>query len=276
MKKERLLIDTSKLLLNEGQLEWLPSNPRTWTRQDLDKMKASIERDPDFLEDRPALIVPYTKGKFIVFGGNMRTAACEEMNRPTIPAMKYIPETDDDRETIKRRAVLDNGSFGAWDFDELANKWDDLPLTDWGVPAWNLNGCTGGGEGDAEKKKTEILSGLQYDPLYYEPKNKPELRLADCINDEKFRAKIATLDEYQLTDEQKATLRMFAYRFLKIDFEAVANYYFFNATEEEKKAMERLRLVLVDNGSLGGFVEDAMIRISDLSREEALNNGDED
>ena len=136
MKKERLLIDTSKLLLNEGQLEWLPSNPRTWTRQDLDKLKASIERDPDFLEDRPALIVPYTKGKFIVFGGNMRTAACEEMNRPTIPAMKYIPETEDDRETIKRRAVLDNGSFGAWDFDELANKWDDLPLTDWGVPAW--------------------------------------------------------------------------------------------------------------------------------------------
>ena len=117
-------------------MEWLPSNPRTWTRQDLDKLKASIERDPDFLEDRPALIVPYTKGKFIVFGGNMRTAACEEMNRPTIPAMKYIPETDDDRETIKRRAVLDNGSFGAWDVDELANKWDDLPLNDWGVPAW--------------------------------------------------------------------------------------------------------------------------------------------
>lgn len=138
MKKERVLIETSKLLLNEGQLEWLPGNPRTWTRQDLDKMKASIERDPDFLDDRPALIVPYTKGKFIVFGGNMRTAANQELNRPTIPAMKYIPETDDDRETIKRRAVLDNGSWGAWDFDELANKWDDLPLTDWGVPAWGM------------------------------------------------------------------------------------------------------------------------------------------
>ena len=148
MKKERLTIDTSKLLLNEGQLEWLPSNPRTWTRQDLDKLKASIERDPDFLEDRPALIVPYTKGKFIVFGGNMRTAACEEMNRPTIPAMKYIPETDDDRETIKRRALLDNGSFGAWDFDELANKWDDLPLTDWGVPAW---------EEEEEEEELEVV-----------------------------------------------------------------------------------------------------------------------
>lgn len=138
MKKERLLIETSKLLLNEGQLDWLPSNPRTWTRQDLDKLKASIERDPDFLEDRPALIVPYKKDKFIVFGGNMRTAANQELNRPTMPAMKYIPETDEDRETIKRRAVLDNGSFGAWDFDALANEWSDLPLTDWGIPAWGM------------------------------------------------------------------------------------------------------------------------------------------
>jgi hypothetical protein len=38
---------------------------------------------------------------------------------------------------MKEIVLKDNGSWGAWDFDELANKWDDLPLTDWGVPAWN-------------------------------------------------------------------------------------------------------------------------------------------
>ena len=32
--------------------------------------------------------------------------------------------------------MKDNGSFGSWDFDELANAWDDMPLTDWGIPAW--------------------------------------------------------------------------------------------------------------------------------------------
>ena len=173
MKKERLLIETSKLLLNEGQLEWLPSNPRTWTRQDLDKLKASIERDPDFLEDRPALIVPYTKGKFIVFGGNMRTAANQELNRPTMPAMKYIPETDEDRETIKRRALLDNGSFGAWDFDALANEWDDLPLTDWGIPAWNVEEEVKKVQKDEEKAAqvpfTEILGEEHnYVVLYFD------------------------------------------------------------------------------------------------------------
>ena len=32
--------------------------------------------------------------------------------------------------------MKDNGSFGAWDYDALANEWDDLPLADWGVPSW--------------------------------------------------------------------------------------------------------------------------------------------
>jgi DNA modification methylase len=55
----------------------------------------------------------------------------------TVPAVVYYPETDEDRLTVKRRAMKDNGSFGAWDYDALANEWDDLPLQDWGVPAWD-------------------------------------------------------------------------------------------------------------------------------------------
>ena len=46
---------------------------------------------------------------------------------------------------------------------------------------------------------------------------------------------------------------------MKIDFENVANYYFFNACEEEQKVMERLRLVLCDAG-LDGFIEDDILR----------------
>ena len=268
-------IPIEKIELNTGQIEGLPANPRQWTRDDIDRIAASLKETPELFEMRPCIVYPLEGGaKFVLLAGNLRFCGARQNEMKDVPCC-VVPR-DMSIAKMKEIVLKDNGSWGAWDFDALANEWDDLPLTDWGIPAWNPNGGTGGGEGDAEKKKTEILSGLQYDALYYEPKNKPELRLADCINDEKFRAKIATLDEYQLTDEQKATLRMFAYRFLKIDFEAVANYYFFNATEEEKKAMERPRLVLVDNGSLGGFVEDAMIRISDLSREEALNNGDED
>ena len=139
MNKARLNIATSKLVGNSGQLDWLPRNPRTWTAGDLERTKRSIERDGDFLEDRPLLVVPAESGKgerYIVFGGNLRLKACRENGVKTAPAVIYFPETDEDRETVKRRAMLDNGSFGSWDYDALANEWDDLPLVDLGIPAW--------------------------------------------------------------------------------------------------------------------------------------------
>ena len=53
------------------------------------------------------------------------------------------------------------------------------------------------------------------------------MKLIDAIDFTKFNEKVKALDEYDLTDEEKEVLKMFAYRFLKIDFEQVANYYFF-------------------------------------------------
>ena len=156
MNKARLNIATSKLVGNSGQLDWLPRNPRTWTAGDLERTKRSIERDPDFLEDRPLLVVPAESGKgerYIVFGGNLRLKACRENGVKTAPAVIYFPETDEDRETVKRRAMLDNGSFGSWDYDALANEWDDLPLVDLGIPAWepeqDADGFGAGEEGPA-------------------------------------------------------------------------------------------------------------------------------
>lgn len=108
--------------------------------------------------------------------------------------------------------------------------------------------------------KTKELSKLQYNACYYEPKETPALKMEDCVNLDKFNAKLQALKEYDLTEKQREVLKLFAYRFIKIDFESVANYYAFNATEEEKKAIERLRLVLVDNGEQG-FIEDEMLRI---------------
>ena len=139
MNKARLNIATSKLVGNTGQLDWLPRNPRTWTAGDLERTKRSIERDGDFLEDRPLLAVPAESGKgerYIVFAGNLRLKACKESGVKSAPVVVYFPETDEDRETVKRRAMLDNGSFGSWDYDALANEWDDLPLVDLGIPAW--------------------------------------------------------------------------------------------------------------------------------------------
>ena len=138
MKKQRIKAKVSDLVLNEGQLDWLPENPRSWTRTDIDRTIESLKRDPDFQEDNPLKVVPFGD-KMLVFAGNLRTTASKELGWDTFEAMLYEPETDEDRATIKRRAILDNGSFGAWDYDRLANEWDDMPLCDFGVPAWETD-----------------------------------------------------------------------------------------------------------------------------------------
>jgi hypothetical protein len=138
MQKERTTLKVAALLNNEGQLGWLPTNPRQWTKSDIDLTAQSLTNDPDFLEDRPLLVVPGPTAKsFIVFAGNLRLTAARQLKIKEVPGIIYTPENETDQLTIKRRSVLDNGSFGAWDYDALANEWDDLPLGDWGVPAWN-------------------------------------------------------------------------------------------------------------------------------------------
>lgn len=141
MRKERDILKVSQLETNNGQLGWLPKNPRQWTQTDIDRTKASIQEDTDFLEDRPLLVCPGLVGKYVVFGGNLRLTAARSLKLKEVPVVVYCldeggPEQDEIRETIKRRAMKDNGSFGAWDYDALANEWDDLPLADWGVPSW--------------------------------------------------------------------------------------------------------------------------------------------
>lgn len=142
MKKQRIRARVADLILNEGQLDWLPENPRSWTRTDIDRTIESLKRDPDFQEDNPLKVVPFGD-KMLVFAGNLRTTASKELGWDTFEAMLYEPETDEDRATVKRRAILDNGSFGAWDYDRLANEWDDLPLCDFGVPAWDTENLEG-------------------------------------------------------------------------------------------------------------------------------------
>ena len=150
MKKDRLNLPTALLLPNLGQLEWLPKNPRQWTQDDIDRTAKSIREDEDFLEDRPLLVTPQGK-KWIIFAGNLRRTAAAQAGVKTLPCVVYLPETDEDYDTIKRRAMKDNGSFGSWDYDELANSWDDLPLEDFGVPAW---GEQTGQDGEIEPNNT--------------------------------------------------------------------------------------------------------------------------
>ena len=143
---QRIAIDLIEM--NTGQIDGLPSNPRQWTKAQLDNLKASIEETPELLEAR-GCIVDYHEGKYVCLGGNMRYAACKALGMSELPCY-VVPEGTT---LLKKKQIVakDNVSMGDWDFDALANEWSDMDLEGWGVPIppeW-------GAACDTDKKATE-------------------------------------------------------------------------------------------------------------------------
>lgn len=154
---EIVKIKVSQLSANTGQLESLPANPRQWTRDELRKLAASLRETPELFEARPCLVYPH-EGKYIVLGGNFRLAASRENKAKEVPCIVFPAETPVAK--LKEIVIKDNGAFGSWDFDALANEWDDLPLTEWGVPVWNGDeGQKGSSAGAAAKEDDFDESG---------------------------------------------------------------------------------------------------------------------
>ena len=120
---------------NTGQIEGLPSNPRQWTQTDIDRIAKSLKETPELFEARP-LIVYLHGADYIILGGNLRYEGAKKNRMKEVPV--HVLPTDLSIDKLKEIVIKDNGSFGEWDMDMLANEWDDLPLKEWGVDiAWD-------------------------------------------------------------------------------------------------------------------------------------------
>ena len=128
-----LKLKLSELTPNTGQIPGLPSNPRQWTKGDVDKIAKSLKETPELFEARPIIAVMY-QGQYVILGGNLRYEGARKNKDAEAPVILFPENTP--VEKMKEIVIKDNGSFGAWDYDALANEWDDLALGDWGVPAW--------------------------------------------------------------------------------------------------------------------------------------------
>jgi hypothetical protein len=226
-----------------SEIKTNPKNPRLIKNDKFKKLVKSIKEFPQMLELRPIVVDENN----IVLGGNMRLKACIEVGLKEIFIVQAAELTEDQKDEF---IVKDNVGFGEWDWDLLANEWNTDKLDEWGLDL-------------PVNSATEDLSNVQFEDVYYIPEEKPNITLIDCLDLTKFNQKIKLINDSKLNEEQKNILTLFAYRFIKIDFENVANYYFFNANEDEKNVIERLRLVLCDNG-INGFIEDDLLRVHNL------------
>lgn len=123
------LIEIHKLSLNTGQIPDVPKNPRFIKTERYEKLKKSLQDNPEMLPARELLVYNYD-GELIVIGGNMRLRAAKELGYKEIPC-KILEDLTS--EQIRAIVIKDNVSFGSDDFEQLANEWDSIELEEWGL-----------------------------------------------------------------------------------------------------------------------------------------------
>lgn len=116
---------------NTGQIDGVPANPRQIDKSRLELLKKSITDNPEMLGLRELIVYAHKpSGKYVIIGGNMRYRALRELKYKAVPC-KVVEDATPDQ--LRAYTIKDNGGFGEWDFDLLANEWDIAELADWGV-----------------------------------------------------------------------------------------------------------------------------------------------
>lgn len=155
---------TKKVLLTQVKVNM--ANPRTITERKLRLLVERLLAFPKMIEIRPVVV----DEKMTALGGNMRlrafnliaqmklddvaatlgktknfqrlTKAEQEkllgewqnwLERPTVEIVEASTLSASEKTEF---VIADNASFGEWDYDKLANEWDNDDLVSWGVDVW--------------------------------------------------------------------------------------------------------------------------------------------
>jgi len=103
-----------------------PNNPRVIRDDKFRKLVKSINEFPEMLELRPIVV----NDEMVVLGGNMRLKACKEAGLSEVAIIKASNLSEAQQAEF---IIKDNLGFGEWDWDMLANEYDEADLKDWGL-----------------------------------------------------------------------------------------------------------------------------------------------
>ena len=119
MKTQKVQIETIKLD---------PSNPRSITKEAFERLKKSITDFPEMQSVKPLVVADG-----YALAGNMRLLAYKDLGYRELHVLDVSEWSQAKRDEFM---IKDNTHYGSWDYDALANEWETLPLTDWGLDVW--------------------------------------------------------------------------------------------------------------------------------------------
>jgi hypothetical protein len=144
-----------KQLIKISQVKSNPNNPRLIKNDKFKKLVKSVQDFPEMLELRPIVV----DENMIVLGGNMRLKACIEAGLKEV----WIEVANLTEQQKKEFTIKDNVGFGEWEWDMLANEWEQTELEDWGLDGFPFEDKTLEAEEDnfevPDEIKTDIVLG---------------------------------------------------------------------------------------------------------------------
>lgn len=202
---------TEKVLLS--QLKVNAANPRTITDRKLRLLVERLLAFPKMIEIRPVVV----DEKMTALGGNMRLRAFSVISHMTLddiaetlaktknfqrmkkaeqekllgewqkwlekPTVEVVKASSLSEAEKKEFIIADNASFGEWDYDKLANEWDNNDLVNWGLDVWQPEppqGSSGGGSNAGSLAAAENAGEQPFDGSNLPP----ELQGADINPDD--------------------------------------------------------------------------------------------
>lgn len=114
-----------------------PNNPRILKDDKFKKLVKSLQDFPQMMELRPIIVDENN----VIQGGNMRFKALLHLGFKEIPESYVKQGKELTPEQWREFVIKDNVGFGEWDWEELANTWNEEQLTEWGLdlPVWETD-----------------------------------------------------------------------------------------------------------------------------------------
>ena len=111
-----------------------PKNPRLIKDDKFKKLVKSIKDFPEMETVRPIVV----NKDMIILGGNMRYKAMIECGYKEV----NVEVVDWSEQKQNEFIIKDNVGFGEWEWETVANEWDEIELKDWGLdlPVFNNDG----------------------------------------------------------------------------------------------------------------------------------------
>ncbi len=113
-----------------SELKELQGNPRKISAKAFETLCESIAGNEQYFEARPLILSDRT-GELVIIAGNQRFKAAKKLKLKKVPTYLLSGLTEEKEREI---VIRDNVQSGEWDYDILANEWDTVSLSDWGVP----------------------------------------------------------------------------------------------------------------------------------------------